>query len=99
MFRTTLLESRNTGGSITVLIFVLRALACIFLTASTVRCATLSGTVLDPQGRTISGAAVSIVRRSDAARWDTIADTQGRFSVTDLKPSEYCLIAGFTVFG
>jgi hypothetical protein len=60
----------------------------------------MTGTLADPQGRAVSGANISLLRRADSSRRETKSDEQGQFSFAAVDPGEYRLTAeaaGFPV--
>jgi len=61
--------------------------------------ASLSGTVTDPQGRSVAGTLISLLRRADSARREAKADAQGRFAFGDIEAGEYRLTAESAGFG
>ena len=60
--------------------------------------ASLSGTVTDPQGRSVAGTAISLFRRADSARHEATTDAQGQFTFRDIEPGEYRLTAESSSF-
>jgi hypothetical protein len=59
---------------------------------------TMSGTVVDPQGRVIPGAMVTVVSEATNDARDAVTDARGDFQVTNLQPGRYTLkisLAGF----
>jgi hypothetical protein len=55
--------------------------------------ATLSGSVTDPQGRSIAGTLINLLRRADSAHSQATTDAQGQFSFAGIEPGEYRLTA------
>src|SRR5579872_797498 len=61
----------------------------------------VSGSVKDPQGRPVAGAAVSLFSRSSTMVAATTSNTQGAYRFEEVAPGDYLLRAespGFTVF-
>ncbi len=59
---------------------------------------TMAGTVVDPQGRVIPGATVTIVSEATNDARDSVTDDRGDFQVTNLQPGRYTLkisLSGF----
>src|SRR5258705_5638285 len=52
---------------------------------------TMSGTVVDEQGRVIPGATVTVVNEATSDARVMVTDAQGGFLVTNLQPSQYTL--------
>ena len=78
----------------------LRAVALLFLLcliAGGVRAATLEGTVLDPSGRTVAGARVSLLRQL-APLAERQTDARGRFEFTGLRGGTYRLVGSVPGF-
>jgi hypothetical protein len=69
-----------------VLTLVLAAAA-----AAQVNTATLSGTVMDPQGLPVRGAKVTVTNLVTAAARNTVADENGRYNLVGLSPGQYKL--------
>jgi len=100
---TTLKRERSnimtSNKKICFLLFVLSIAGAHRATAQTV--ASISGTVLDPQGRAIAGAAIAIFARGGGARWNTTADAGGTYRFDRLPEGEYIVQAeapGFARF-
>jgi carboxypeptidase family protein len=55
--------------------------------------ANLSGSLMDPQGRAVSGASISLLRRADSSRRAAKTNTEGQFSFGGLDTGEYRLTA------
>jgi hypothetical protein len=55
--------------------------------------ANLSGTVTDPQGLSVGGAVVQVVRRADSSLRDAVTDAGGRFLIGNIAAGEYRLTA------
>ena len=70
-----------------ILLAIIYAVAPYYLAAS----AALTGTLRDPQGRFISGANVSLLRRADLSRRAIESDEQGQYSFGAIDAGEYRL--------
>jgi hypothetical protein len=55
--------------------------------------ATLSGNVTDQQGAAISGAKIAVRNNATALRRERVTDNQGSFTVTELPPGTYVVLA------
>jgi len=53
------------------------------------RAATLSGTVTDPSGHTVTSTTISLLRRADSNRHETKTDANGQFTFQSLDVGEY----------
>src|SRR5438094_6111115 len=59
---------------------------------------TMSGTVVDPQGRVIPGATVTVISEATKDPRDAVTDARGEFQVTNLQPGLYTVkisLSGF----
>jgi hypothetical protein len=74
---------RKTGAALAVAFW-------LWLGAS-LDAASLSGTVTDPQGHPVAGAAIGLLRRADSFRRDACTDARGTFSFPNLDAGEYRL--------
>lgn len=68
------------------------AMFCALVFVSKAQAATLEGTVLDPSGRAVAGARISLLRAL-APLSEAEADAQGRFQFTHLDAGSYSLVA------
>lgn len=59
---------------------------------------TLAGTVVDPTGAVIPGAAITLTRAGSATPISVTSDSQGSFNVPNLAPGAYTVSAGATGF-
>ncbi|MBV9267725.1 MAG: TonB-dependent receptor [Acidobacteriaceae bacterium] len=60
--------------------------------------AAITGKVLDPQGRTVAGAVVSLFAKNGTTQLTTTASSGGNYSLNGLKSGDYLLQAGATGF-
>lgn len=67
----------------------LLVLGCGFMTKAQVNTATLSGTVLDPQGLAVRGAKLTIRNADTGAEREAVSDDAGRYKVVGLPPGTY----------
>jgi hypothetical protein len=61
----------------------------------------ITGQVTDPQGKTISGAAVQVVNQEGTLQHDTKTDASGTYAFADLPPGTYLIVVqaeGFDAF-
>jgi Carboxypeptidase regulatory-like domain len=78
----------------TVIIFCVALWAGVSNAAASV----LSGNLTDTQGKVVSGATISVLRRADSSRRITLTDENGLFSFGELDAGEYRLNAEFAGF-
>ena len=64
-------------------------LGCAAVSSAQVNTATLSGTVLDPQGLAVKGAKVTLTNSGTGAERAAIADDTGAFNLVGLPPGKY----------
>jgi outer membrane receptor protein involved in Fe transport len=76
-------------------LFVLTQVAA---SAQTVR-GTVSGTVTDPTGKRLAGAAVQVTASETSRARKTVSDAEGNFAVTSLAPGPYRVEADLEGFG
>lgn len=62
---------------------------CAALAMAQVNTATLSGTVLDPQGLAVRGAKLTITQPGTGAERTAVSDDSGRYTVVGLPPGKY----------
>lgn len=87
--RKTILKVRESWRSL-CFVFV----CCITLWGSgAVAQSSLSGILTDPQGRTVSGATVRLLRQANSFSRETPTDREGRFSFAGVEPGDYQLTA------
>ena len=60
--------------------------------------ATVLGTVSDPTGGVLPGASVNVTNTETGVVQSTVADSQGRYAVTDLLPAAYNVEASLSGF-
>jgi len=72
---------------------VLLALALLVTGAIPAFASTLHGRVLDPQGRAIPGARVAVEEQGTVLRRETTTDAAGSFTLPELPPAAYDLLA------
>ena len=72
-------------------------LCCIF-TLPAFAATSLSGSLTDPTGGVVPGAAVRLVSLADSSLNETLTDNQGQFFLANLNPGEYRLTAEFSGF-
>ena len=72
-------------------------IACLCLSLSTARAATLAGTVLDPSGAVVAGAKVSLLT-SLLVQDTQETDVRGRYQFVGLRPGTYRLVANAPEF-
>ncbi len=53
----------------------------------------MTGTLTDPQGKSVSGATVRLLRRANSSRREIVTDDQGCFAFTNIDAGEYRLTA------
>ncbi|MGC1483916.1 MAG: carboxypeptidase regulatory-like domain-containing protein [Candidatus Acidiferrum sp.] len=77
-------------------------LGCAALTRAQVNTATLSGTVIDPQGLAVKDAKLTIANTATGAERTAVSDDAGRYKVVGLPPGKYKIIvaggANFAVY-
>src|ERR1035437_4006724 len=72
----------------------LRIATCLCFSAALFgQTTSLTGTVADPSGAVIPGAAISIANAQTGAARDAVSDTQGRYTMERLTPGTYTLTA------
>ena len=77
-------------GVFALVVLCVLALGCSAITAAQgVNTATLSGTVMDPQGLGVKGAKVSLTSVGTGAVRTAVADDNGRYTVVGLPPGQY----------
>ncbi|MFI5093278.1 MAG: TonB-dependent receptor [Candidatus Acidiferrum sp.] len=64
-------------------------LCCAAMTMAQVNTATLSGTVMDPQGLAVRGAKLTITNAGTGAERTAVSDEAGRYKVVGLPPGTY----------
>ncbi|MGC0772644.1 MAG: TonB-dependent receptor [Candidatus Acidiferrum sp.] len=64
-------------------------LCCAAMTMAQVNTATLSGTVMDPQGLAVRGAQLTITNAGTGAERTAVSDEAGRYKVVGLPPGTY----------
>jgi iron complex outermembrane receptor protein len=77
------------------------AAACALAASSAEGGASIAGKVLDPQGRTVTGASISLFANNGDAEFRTTADSSGSFRFESLSPGDYLLearAAGFSEY-
>ncbi len=67
----------------------LLVLGCAATTKAQVSTATLSGTVMDPQGLAVKGAKLTITNAGTGAERTAVSDDDGRYTVVGLPPGRY----------
>lgn len=73
--------------------------ACVPSSFAQGNTATLSGSVTDPQGLAVKGAHITVTNKATGAQRSAIADDSGHYSLVELPPGEYALVAeGPTAF-
>ena len=94
----------DLGGALprpmTTKLFVL-SLAAALAVALAGEAPSVSGTVKDPQGRPVPGAAITLYSRSSAAASTATTDSQGRYSFPSLTAGDYVVraeVPGFAVY-
>src|SRR6266849_1929819 len=77
-------------GVFALVVLCVLAFGCSAITAAQgVNTATLSGTVMDPQGLGVKGAKVSLTSVGTGAVRTAVADDNGRYTVVGLPPGQY----------
>jgi len=69
----------------------LLVLVCASTVSAQVNTATLSGSVLDPQGLAVKGAKVTVTNTGTGAARSSVADDDGRYNLVGLPPGRYKL--------
>jgi hypothetical protein len=84
------------------MLLCLLVLGCAPTISAQVNTATLSGTVVDPQGLGVKGAKVTVTNASTGATRTSVTDEGGRYTLVGLPPGQYALAvdasAGFEVY-
>jgi hypothetical protein len=73
-------------------------LLCCIVTLPTFAGTSLSGSLTDPAGGVVPGAAIRLMYLADSSLTETLTDNQGQFSLANLNPGEYRLTAEFPGF-
>src|SRR5579872_2158504 len=84
-----------------LVLFYVPALVIAMAVAIAGEAPSVSGSVKDPQGRPVAGAAVSLFSRTSSAGLATTSDTQGAYRFEGVAAGEYLLRAeapGFAAF-
>jgi hypothetical protein len=82
------------------LLLCLLVLGCTASVLAQVNTATLSGTVLDPQGLGVKGAKVTVTNGGTGATRTSVTDDDGRYNLIGLPPGQYKLtVDGGASFG
>src|SRR5262245_52801559 len=85
-----------------VVTFCIFALALPERTPGQVNTATLSGTVVDPQGLGVKGAKLTLTSKASGAERSIVADDEGRYTFVGIVPGVYKLAVdgggGFAAF-
>jgi hypothetical protein len=68
---------------------------CYSLVIPALASSRLSGDLTDPSGGVVAGATIRLLRLADSSLSQTLTDSQGQFSFTNLNPGEYRLVAEF----
>jgi Carboxypeptidase regulatory-like domain/TonB dependent receptor len=66
-------------------------LGCAAIASAQVNTATLSGTVMDPQGLAVKGARVTVTSLTTGAERSSITDDNGRYNLVGIPPGNYKL--------
>lgn len=74
------------------------ALLACFCAALWGQTTSITGTVSDPSGAVVPGAAISIANAQTGARRDTVSDAQGRYTLAQVTPGTYRLTAAAAGF-
>ena len=75
------------------------ALGYATMTMAQVNTATLSGTVMDPQGLGVKGAKLTITNAGTGAERTAVSDDSGRYKVVGLPPGTYTLTVWHEKYG
>src|SRR5580658_5937734 len=86
MWRTLMQRRHGVFAWITLCMLVL---GCAGLAVAQVNTATLSGTVVDPQGLAVRGAKLTVKNAETGAERDAVSDDGGRYKIVGLPPGRY----------
>lgn len=91
-FGSLLLGAALAGGFVTVAIAPPSALAQADL-------GSISGTITDASGAVIANASITVTNKATGAKRETVSNSKGEYSVTQLNPSDYTITVSGTGFG
>jgi hypothetical protein len=80
------ISKRGVWALLCVIVFF-----CGTIGSAQVNTATLSGTILDPQGSAVAGAKITMTNPLTAVARTTVADENGRYNIAALPPGKYSM--------
>src|SRR5689334_12597219 len=92
-----MLRSPVVRCAVAVLVFVLHLLSPHAAAAQAVR-GTVLGTITDKTGAVLPGVTVTVTNTETGVMQNTVSDSQGRYTVTDLLPGTYSVESSLTGF-